>query len=208
QGGEGGMIVTSDEALARELRAMRHWGDRTIEYGVRDTLAPAWNGRLSEIVAAVVGEQLKGYPKHLATMREAVAELQSAIAGFDGIELVLGASRDVADCAFTQVVLRIDEQRLGCTKTEFKDAVYARGVPVWHANFELIPSLSVFRGDAWERWLPRADVERTRANYHAPFPVATRTFGSTGLSLAKMNFLSRQNLRHLIAQLGELCRAR
>jgi len=205
QGGEGGMIVTSDEALARELRAMRHWGDRTIEYSVRDTLAPAWNGRLSEIVAAVVAEQLKGYPGHLATMREAVAELQAVLAGLDGIELVLGAGAGVADCAFTQVVLRIDENKLGRTKTEFKDELYARGVPVWHANFELIPSLSLFRGDAWERWLPCADVERTRVNYHAAFPVATRTFESSGLSLAKMNFLSRQNLRHLIAQLDALC---
>src|SRR6202012_485782 len=50
QGGEGGMIVTGDEALARELRAMRHWGDRTIEYGVRDTSLPAWNGRMSDFV--------------------------------------------------------------------------------------------------------------------------------------------------------------
>lgn len=208
QGGEGGMIVTSDEALARELRAMRHWGDRTIEYGVRDTLAPAWNGRLSEIVAAVVAEQLKGYPGHLATMREAVAELQAVLAGLDGIELVLGAGAGVADCAFTQVVLRIDENKLGRTKTEFKDELYARGVPVWHANFELIPSLSLFRGDAWERWLPCADVERTRFNYHAAFPVAARTFESSGLSLAKMNFLSRQNLRHLIAQLDALCPGR
>lgn len=208
QGGEGGMIVTSDEALARELRAMRHWGDRTIEYGVRDTLVPAWNGRMSEIVAAVVAEQLKGFAKHLASMREAVAEFQTALARFDGIDLVLGAGTDVADCAFTQVVLRLDEKKLGRTKTEFKDALYARGVPVWHANFELISSLSLFSGHAWERWLPRADVERTSANYRGQFPVATRTFESTGLGLAKMNFLSRQNLRHLIAQLDALCRTR
>jgi hypothetical protein len=27
------VIVTDDEALARELRSLRHWGDRTIEFG-------------------------------------------------------------------------------------------------------------------------------------------------------------------------------
>ena len=208
QGGEGGMIVTSDEALARELRAMRHWGDRTIEYGERDTLAPAWNGRMSEIVAAVVAEQLKGFPKHLASMREAVAEFAEALRRFDGIELVLGAGTSIADCAFTQVVLRLDERKLGHTKTEFKDSLYARGVPVWHANFELLPSLSLFSGDSWQRWLPRADTRRTGANYVAPFSVAAQTFSSTGLGLGKMNFLSRQNLRHLIAQFDALCRTR
>lgn len=65
QGGEGGMIVTRDESLARELRAMRHWGDKTREFGVRDVEQLAWNGRMSEIVAAVVAEQLAGYPAHL-----------------------------------------------------------------------------------------------------------------------------------------------
>ena len=32
QGGEGGMIVTNDDCLAKELKSMRHWGDRTIEF--------------------------------------------------------------------------------------------------------------------------------------------------------------------------------
>lgn len=205
QGGEGGMIVTQDEALARELRAMRHWGDRTIEFGMRDTLTPAWNGRMSEIVAAVVVEQLKGYPQHLAQMREAVLEFQQFIAGIDGLELALGASNAVADCAFTQVVLRLDESKLSRSKTELKDALFARGVQVWHANFEPINSLKLFRTPAWEEWLPRADLSRTRSNYAESFPNAERIFSSTGLGLGKMNFLSRSNLRHLIKQVDILC---
>lgn len=206
QGGEGGMIVTSDEALARELRSMRHWGDRTIEYGVRDTLLPAWNGRMSEIVAAVVTEQLKGYPKHLGVLRAAVAEFRTCIDGIEGVELVLGNANSTDACAFTQVVLRIDEAKLGRSKTEFKDALYARGVPVWHANFELINSLSLFSGSAWEEWLPRAEFERTRANYAAAFPVATKMMQSAGLGLGKMNFLSGPNLKHLKKQIETLAR--
>jgi perosamine synthetase len=205
QGGEGGMIVTADEALARELRAMRHWGDRTIEFGVRDTLQPAWNGRMSEIVAAVVTEQLKGYPAHLAKLRAAVTEFQSFLAGIDGLDLVLGAATSPADCAFTQVVLRIDEQALGRSKAEFKDALAARGIQVWHANFEPISSLTLFRGSAWEPWLPKADLPRTRANYQGPFPAAQRVFDARGLGLGKMNFLSPQNLRHLTRQIDTLC---
>ena len=207
QGGEGGMIVTSDEALARELRAMRHWGDRTIEYGVRDTLQPAWNGRMSEIVAAVVAEQLKGYPAHLATLHAAVAEFQAFLMRIEGLGLVLGNAASARECAFTQVVLRIDEAALGWTKSAFMEALAARGVPVWHANFEPINSLTLFRESAWEDWLPKADLERTRANYRAPYSAAQRVFDSSGLGLGKMNFLSRQNLRHLTAQI-EALRAR
>jgi dTDP-4-amino-4,6-dideoxygalactose transaminase len=205
QGGEGGMIVTDDEALARELRSMRHWGDRTIEFGVRDTLRPAWNGRMSEIVAAVVGQQLKGYPKHLRTLQASVAEFNSFISRIDGIELVLGNASSIEDCAFSQVVLRIDEDTIGCSKASFKDALYAKGVPVWHANFEPINSLTLFRGRGWEEWLPRADLERTRANYSALFPVAQKVMQTTGLGLGKMNFLSRQNLQYLEKQIEVLC---
>jgi dTDP-4-amino-4,6-dideoxygalactose transaminase len=208
QAGEGGMLVTNDAALARELRAMRHWGDRTIEYGVRDVLQPAWNGRMSEILAAVVAEQLKGYPRHLTLLRAAVGEFREFIQNIDGLELVLGHADDIQDCVFTQVVLRIDEAMLGSSKKSFQEALYSRGVPVWHSNFEPINSLTLFRGQNWEPWLPRADVDRTRANYERAFPMAQRLFDSSGLGLSKMNFMSRENLQHLMKQLEDLCRRR
>jgi dTDP-4-amino-4,6-dideoxygalactose transaminase len=198
QGGEGGMIVTHDESLARELRAMRHWGDKTIEYGVRDLDRPAWNGRMSEIVAAVVAEQVEGYRSHLSALRSAVAEFAVFVSKIDGLELVLGNASSMADCAFTQVVVRLDENRLGLTKAEFMGKLKANGVHVWHANFEPIPSLTLFRTNAWEEWLPYADTARVRQNYGQGYPAAERVMLSSGLGLGKMNFLSKGNLRHLM----------
>lgn len=206
QGGEGGMIVTNDESLARELRSMRHWGDRTLEFGSRDTILPCWNGRMSEIVAAVVEEQLKGYPHHLATLRSSVADFQSFLTRIDGLELVLGHAESTEQCAYTQVVLRIDERKLGCKKAEFKDALFSRGVPVWHANFEPITSLSLFRERTWEDWLPKCDLARTRSNYHGTYPVAQALMESGGIGLGKMNFLSRQNLHYMKTQIETLVR--
>lgn len=208
QAGEGGMIVTADDSLARELRAMRHWGDRTLEFGLRDTLYPAWNGRMSEIVAAVVIEQLRGYPAHLSRVRAAVADFQVFIKRIDGLSLVLGSASTVEDCAFTQVVVELDETALGYRKEEFKNGLRARGIPVWHANFELLNSLSLFRSAAWRDWLPNADAARLEANYGAHFPVAARVYDSSGLGLGKMNFLSRQNLRYLMNQIESLAAGR
>src|SRR5690348_154963 len=112
QTGEGGMVVTNDESLARELRSLRHWGDRTIEFGVRDATQLSWNGRMSEILAGVAREQLRGYPKHLAELRDAVSEFQGVLADLPGLTLALGAGESVSCCAFTQIVLRIDEMAL------------------------------------------------------------------------------------------------
>jgi hypothetical protein len=126
----------------------------------------------------------------------------------NGIDLVLGTATSPSECGFTQVVLRIDEARLGMTKAAFKDALIERGVPVWHANFELINSLSLFRGEAWEPWQVAADLARLRANYRGNYPVAERVCAEGGLGLGKMNFLSPSNLRHLVKQIERLCMGR
>ena len=204
QGGEGGMIVTNDDALARELRSLRHWGDRTLEYGVRDSTQLAWNGRMSEIVAAVVGEQLKGYPRHLSDLRDAVLEFQHYIEKIDGLDLVMGATDRLQDCAFTQIVLRFDERKFGHNKTWFRDELAKRGIGAWHANFELINSFSFFRDDSWKDWILKGDIDRVAKNFHSDFLMAQRVFSCTGIGLQKVNFLSRTRLRHLMKQIDAL----
>lgn len=204
QTGEGGMIVTSDEALARELRALRHWGDRTIEFGVRDATQLAWNGRMSEILAAIAREQLKGYRQHLADMRGAVGEFQNVLGELPGLSLVLGHATVVSDCAFTQVVLRLDENRAGIGKAALMAELTRNGVPSFHANFEPINTLSLFRTGTWRDWILRGDVERVAQNNDGSFSVAERIFAHDGVGLGKTNLLSAGNRRHLESVLRSL----
>jgi perosamine synthetase len=201
QGGEGGMIVTHDEALARELRAMRHWGDRTLDFGVRDTTQLAWNGRMSEIVAAVVREQLKGYPAYLRDLREALADFQNFLQGVDGVELVLGTAKSVQDCAFTQVVVRLDERKLGRSKEQLRAALAAGGINTWHANFEAITSMSFFQNGTWREWLLAGDVERAAANYVGPFAAHQQIYDHSGLGIGKTHFASPWRLKDLKSKL-------
>lgn len=193
QGGEGGMIVTRDEALASELRSMRHWGDRTIDFGTRDVTTLCWNGRMSEIVAAVVREQLAGYPKHLSSLRASLDGFRAFLGGRPGLELVTGTATSVQDCVFTQAVLRLDESRAGIDKATLQARLTANGVQNWHANFELITSLSLFREGAWRRFLVKGDLERLARNYAEPFPVAAAVHARGGIGLLKNNFLSKDN---------------
>jgi dTDP-4-amino-4,6-dideoxygalactose transaminase len=198
------MIVTDDESLARELRSLRHWGDRTIEFGVRDATQLAWNGRMSEILAGVAREQLKGYPKHLSELRDAVAEFQESLKPFPGLSLVLGTADSVSRCALTQVVVRIDEKLLGFSKAELMAELTRNGVANWHANFELINGLTFFRSEAWRDWILRGDIDRVAKNNKGPFPAAERTFGHEGFGLGKTNFLSAGNRKHLHSVLHSL----
>ena len=204
QAGEGGMIVTNDTNLARELRALRHWGDRTIEFGLRDVHQLAWNGRMSEIVAAVVREQLKGYPAHLATMRNRVSEFADFLSGIEGLRLVLGTDLSIENCAFTQVVVQLDTAVAGIKKDDLWSKLTERGIPVWHANFEPINSLTFFHNSAWREWVLRGDIERVGRNYSSGFPAAQRIYRELGFGLGKMNFMSDENFQRLKASISEI----
>lgn len=201
QAGEGGMIVTDDEALARELRSLRHWGDRTIDYGVRDTVQLAWNGRMSEIVAAVALEQLKGFPAHLAEIRENVDEFRRALERIDGLELQLGAASSPESCTFTQIVLRVDPRRLGVTSEMLRGILNRRGIATWLPNFEPVTTLSFFAQNHWRDWIIRGDVERVAANYGSGFSESVGAAAIHGLGIPKQNFSARMRLRHLVKEL-------
>ena len=198
------MIVTDDEALARELRSLRHWGDRTIEFGVRDAHQLAWNGRMSEILAGIAREQLRGYPAHLKELRDAVSEFDVFLEGLPGLSLVLGAADAISCCSFTQIVLRVDRDLLGLGKAEVMAELTKNGIPNWHANFELINSLSFFRTGGWRDWVLRGDIDREGRNNEVPFPVTERVFAHNGLGLGKTNFLSSGNRKHLQSVLRSL----
>jgi dTDP-4-amino-4,6-dideoxygalactose transaminase len=196
QGGEGGMIVTHDEALARELRSLRHWGDRTIEYGVRDTRQLAWNGRMSEIVAAVVRQQLKGYPSYLESIRERTSEFSEFLESQSGFEIVLGDAVSVEEASMNQIVLKIDPRLR--KKDEWMTEMRAAGLQVWHANFERIPSLGFFREDLWRKWIPSASGDRVSANYRQDYPIARETFESKGIGINRLHFGSDLRFREFM----------
>jgi perosamine synthetase len=204
QGGEGGMLVTPDEALARELRSLRHWGDRTIDYGVRDTTQLAWNGRMSELIAAVVREQLRRYHGHLTELRGRVAEFKQFLGSIDGFDLHLGTASSIDECAFTQVVVRIDPERIGTTSLELRRRLDERAIPTWLPNFEPIPSLSFFAKNHWKDWVLKGRLDAVEANYHARFVNAEFIAQTTGLGFPKQHFTSKARLRHLVQALQQV----
>lgn len=204
QAGEGGIIVTHDEGLARELRSMRHYGERSFDFGTRETLVPAWNGRMSEFVAAVARVQLRHYPAHLQRLRENAAHFAEAVRDLEGLQLMWGAGRGPQDCAITQVVARVDSAVAGGKQALWK-GLQERGIPCWHGNFELAPALGFFRDEAWRPWLPLADSARLAPNFQvAAHPESERFFNQTGIGFSRMNFMTRRNTRNLVRALQEI----
>ncbi|MDX2003045.1 MAG: DegT/DnrJ/EryC1/StrS family aminotransferase [Chitinophagales bacterium] len=198
QAGEGGMITTNDEALAKELRTIRSYGDTSWEYNVRDNRTLSWNGRISEIVAAVAFEQLLGYPEFLRRLTENVAEFKKWLETIDGLSIQEGSYQN----AYTQVVLKLEP--LVMSKNDLKQAMEQVGINVWHANFEPITSLSFFRTDEWRTWLPETSHESVAKNFGGQFPNAWKLYNEVGLGIGRQHFISKANVRDLIKKMGNV----
>jgi hypothetical protein len=119
---------------------------------------------------------------------------------------VLGTAGNISSSAFTQVVLRVDEKVLGLSKANLMTHLTANGVSNWHANFELINSLTFFRSGGWRDWVLRGDIDRVEKNNAGGFPAAEQIFAHSGLGLGKINFLSTGNRRHLKTVLRSVTR--
>lgn len=198
QAGEGGMIVTDDEALAAEVRSLRDWGAATGELGASgDFRVLGWNGRIPEIVAAVALEQLRGYPAHLESLREGAAVLGRFLSTVDGLQLLADHRREW-NPAWTQAVLRVDERAAGRSKASLMSRMRDVGIRVWHASFEPLPSFSFFRSGRWRAWTPTSHHQSLASNYERSYPNAERVHVSTGLGINKVHLMSRRAVRELL----------
>jgi dTDP-4-amino-4,6-dideoxygalactose transaminase len=198
QAGEGGMIVTPDAALAREMRVIRNWGDRALEYGEKDVSVLSWNGRMAEIVAAVALEQLRGYPERLRGIRENVGVFLKHLERCAFVKPVQVESVLHNPC-YTQLSLRFDPNEASFPVSEFVSQLRARGIGAGLANFDPIHRLSLFKtGGSWNQWVPAYLKERLARNYGAEFPNAGAIFQSIGFGLPRSCFENRHELKKLI----------
>jgi dTDP-4-amino-4,6-dideoxygalactose transaminase len=84
--GEGGAVLTEDDALARACRVWRNHG-QTPPGGPRDLSVPGFNYRLTDLQAAIGQVQLDKLPALGAARRRVAAQYLSALAGYPEIAL-------------------------------------------------------------------------------------------------------------------------
>ncbi len=201
QAGEGGIIVTDDQNLARELRAMRNWGERTKEFGVRDVNELSWNGRISEFAAAVAIEQVRNFPSILNTIRENVAVFDKYLKeSTPNIEINFGNSTSLSEPSFSQVVLKLNgfpEK----SKADLLQHLLDRKITAFHANFEPISTLSLFKSGNWTKWMNKPQWSPKMEMEESQYPNSFKIFRQTGIGLSRTNFQSKYTTKRLISAL-------
>ncbi|MDX9972810.1 MAG: DegT/DnrJ/EryC1/StrS family aminotransferase [FCB group bacterium] len=207
QAGGGGAVFTRDEETACRLRTLRAWGDTEGEYGRRDQEELGWNGRLPEIVAAVLTEQLKGYPALLETLRRNAAKLEEAIAHLPGLASWPTQSTATTS-AHTKFSIRVDEPELGFSLDTLAAALEAEGVPdVWHAAFEPLTALTFFAEDRWRAWAhAHPDHRRVQDNYARSYDGAEHLYRHGGITLGRNVLLTDDAVDDTAAILARICK--
>jgi dTDP-4-amino-4,6-dideoxygalactose transaminase len=157
-GGEGGMIVTADEGLARELRSLRDHGFdaegwRELKAGAEQPPAPSqrvgYNYRLTEMQSAIGLAELSRLDTWNLPRRIGYARVYDHALGRAGGIACLPFTSDERRNAYWQYPLQIDLENLTCGLPRFLEALRAEGIPCaplrWRQSYDE-PALAGFRG--------------------------------------------------------------
>ena len=122
--GEGGIVLTNDEALAAAVRAQSSWGD-----GSSGQILGS-NFRMTELQGALLRTQLARLPEQAAQRDSNGRLLDSLLAGLPGIRPL---PREALGCdmhAYHLYSFRYDQDVWGLPRGVFIEAMRAEGIPV------------------------------------------------------------------------------
>jgi dTDP-4-amino-4,6-dideoxygalactose transaminase len=155
--GEGGAVVTNDDALADRLRLMRNFGfadyDRVVSLGI--------NGKMNELAAAMGLTSLESMGEFVAANRRNYRLYEQVLAGLSGVELMTYDERE--QCNYQYVVVEIDEARTRIGRDRLIEIFHAENVFARRYFFPGTHRMDCFRNlpDASGR-LPRTEQVAAR----------------------------------------------
>jgi dTDP-4-amino-4,6-dideoxygalactose transaminase len=120
--GEGGAIVTNDDAFAERARQMRNFGIG----GCDHVVSAGTNAKMSEFAAAVGLTSLESMPDFVAANERNQRCYQQALEGLPGIELIAYDSGERNN--FQYVVAEIDEMRSPLTRDQWLQVLHRENV--------------------------------------------------------------------------------
>lgn len=142
--GEGGILVTNDDALAERLALIRNHAESVIKPKSRDDLANmiGYNFRMGEIEAAIASVQLDKLEERVADRQRVADQLNAGLGGLKG--LTTPKVKDGATHVYYVYGMVLDTQAVGISRGKIADALRAEGVPGLAAAYQNIHRLPLF----------------------------------------------------------------
>jgi len=127
--GEGGIIVTQDDALADKMRLIRNHAEAVVADKGFDSLVNmiGFNYRMTEVEAAMAREQLKKLKGLVKTRQKNVTYLNKALSKIPCVEPV--KTRPGCEHVYYLHALKYHEEKCGIPRKRFVEAVKAELMP-------------------------------------------------------------------------------
>ena len=142
--GEGGILVTTDDALAERLALIRNHAESVIKPKSRDDLANmiGYNFRMGEIEAAIASVQLDKLEERVADRQRVADQLNAGLGDLKG--LTTPKVKDGATHVYYVYGMVLDTQAVGISRGKIANALRAEGVPGLAAAYQNIHRLPLF----------------------------------------------------------------
>ena len=121
--GEGGMVLTNDEATAKKIAALRSHGE-TDKY-LHESIG--FNYRMNDITAAIGCSRLDRLQAQTDARRAAARRFDGIVNGIEG--LIAPKVTDGAESAWHLYTVQMDLRDFACSRDAFCEALRAEGVP-------------------------------------------------------------------------------
>lgn len=194
--GEGGILITQDEALAERIYGFKNCG-RPYKQGATAVLGG--NYRITEFQAAILLAQLARLPQQIQRRVENIEYFQAKMKGVEGIHFLRGKP-EVTRRGMYGLSLRYDAAQLrGVPRDIFIQAMKAEGVPIG-PTYELVQKSAVWVSGA-QSWKFEKGVDpRVKLDLDASTPVAEAIAIQEGLVLPHHLFLGdKKDVDDLVA---------
>jgi dTDP-4-amino-4,6-dideoxygalactose transaminase len=175
--GEGGLVTTSDPALAAHVRRLRGLGADPQTGDISD---PSGNYRLSALAAAAVLPQLDRLEADRARRVSAAARLREAVSGVEWLVPL----RETGWTACAQLWLRFNEETAGFARERLLEAAHTARVPLFPGWPRPNYCLGMYTPARAGLWLRDRSSGRASQHYeHTCCPQAERAAFSEALLL-------------------------
>lgn len=143
--GEGGIIVTDDDNLARRVQLIRNHAEAVIKSDDPAELENmlGYNFRLGELEAAIAIEQLKKLPAKIASRQQAAQQLSEGLSALRGLKI----PRVIEQGTHVYYIygMTIDPKVLGISRARLVAALKAEGVPGLAEGYQNLHLLPLFK---------------------------------------------------------------
>lgn len=142
--GEGGVILTDDEELARKCQLIRNHGEVALdELGDEDTVVLGSNLRMSELHAAIGIEQLKKLDTFLVSRRSLADMISKGLKNREGLKGV--TIPDGFTHSYYVYPIKYNEDVWGINREVFAEAMRQEGFPLGEGYVKPIYLMNIYK---------------------------------------------------------------